>query len=313
MASSITASSRGKLGAYTSKLRSVVVSPSLLVRRGLPPASSSYTAASARLFSTQQRQERVTVVYIGNTRTRSPLLDIDRDFPFAGDVSSLIVYRDRAAVSKKQAEGGGELVPGAAAVMASSVGELLRVSDATKSGNVKAAAPPKLRDRLGREGDEEQEDCFEIAAVDCPRLLRKDLKELFPGQKMGERVSVLNVSQKTENDMSMWDSAMEAEREQLIMKFVDAACALCAWLKQQGYWADFIDPSSGRPFLGAFTNSTLFETDERYRELGFKIEDLGCCKVIKHAKWSTRAFIGTIFTDAPVNSEAIRQIIDVSQ
>ena len=54
---------------------------------------------------------------------------------------------------------------------------------------------------------------------------------------------------------------------------------MCESLRADGYWADFIDPASGRPYLGPFTNATLFETDGRFRHLGMDVEDLGCCKV----------------------------------
>ena len=113
--------------------------------------------------------------------------------------------------------------------------------------------------------------------------------------------------------MSGWSEVVDYEREELVACFVDAAKEICQQLQDGGYWADFIDPSSGnlpyfntyycyftlhsitllgRPYLGTYTNATLFETDERYRHLGFSIEDLGCCKVIRHGTWGTHSFVG---------------------
>ena len=61
-----------------------------------------------------------------------------------------------------------------------------------------------------------------------------------------------------------------------------------------GFWCDFIDPSSGLPMHEGFTTDTLFETDERYKKLGFNIDDIGCCKIITHQKWGSHIFVGKL-------------------
>lgn len=152
---------------------------------------------------------------------------------------------------------------------------------------------------------------LECVAQECPKLLQKDFSDLFPTMFLTTGpLTVVTLCQKTLNDMSAWSEAVDLEREELMLYFVIAAEEICAQLTKKGFWADFIDPSSGRPYLGDYTSATLFETDERYRHFGFTIEDLGCCKVIRHGKWNTNVFVGCLFTNAPVNGPQIQAIID---
>ncbi|XP_038575713.1 metabolism of cobalamin associated Db isoform X1 [Micropterus salmoides] len=141
----------------------------------------------------------------------------------------------------------------------------------------------------------------ECAIQSCPELLKKDFQSMFP-EAPSSAMMVVTVTQKTQRDMTSWCAEVEQEREQMLDKFIDGAKDICYALQREGFWADFIDPSSGLAFFGSYTNNTLFETDDRYRYLGFQIEDLGCCRVIHHSLWGTHVFVGTIFTNAPPSS-----------
>ncbi|XP_066542851.1 metabolism of cobalamin associated Db isoform X2 [Hoplias malabaricus] len=147
----------------------------------------------------------------------------------------------------------------------------------------------------------------ECAIQSCPELLRKDFELMFP-EAPSSNMMVVTVTQKTQNDMTAWSEEVDQEREELLAKFIAGAKEICLALQTEGFWADFIDPSSGLAFFGSYTNNTLFETDERYRHLGFQIEDLGCCKVIRHSLWGTHVFVGTVFTNAPPNSLIMRKL-----
>ncbi|CAF2054641.1 unnamed protein product, partial [Rotaria magnacalcarata] len=72
---------------------------------------------------------------------------------------------------------------------------------------------------------------------------------------------------------------------------------MCAYLTGKQYWADFIDPSSGRPYYGPHTADTLFETDERYRYFGINIVDLGCCRVVEHLQHDFMEDLAKALTD----------------
>lgn len=153
---------------------------------------------------------------------------------------------------------------------------------------------------------------FESAKVECaiqmcPELLRRDFESLFP-EVTTKKLMILTVTQKTKNDMTVWSEEVENEREMLLEKFIIGAKEICYALRAEGYWADFIDPSSGSAFFGPYTNNTLFETDERYRHLGFSVDDLGCCKVIRHSFWGTHVFVGSIFTNATPDSHIMKKL-----
>jgi len=151
---------------------------------------------------------------------------------------------------------------------------------------------------------------IECEAHRCPKLVKKEFCDLFPDVNLSKQsLTAITFTQKTSQDMAVWSEQVETEREQSMFNFIGAAEELCLNLRSAGFWADFIDPCSGRPYFGSFTNATMFETDERYRHFGFTIEDLGCCKVISHFKHGTKAYVGVVFTSADVNSAALQKYL----
>lgn len=52
------------------------------------------------------------------------------------------------------------------------------------------------------------------------------MKALWPSERFPaeRKVNVLNISQKTENDMSAWSQTMEAERERLTAEVCNELC-----------------------------------------------------------------------------------------
>ena len=57
----------------------------------------------------------------------------------------------------------------------------------------------------------------ECLVQECPEFLQRSMKELFPGVDLkSKKLSVITLSEKTENDMTSWSAGVEEEREQLL-------------------------------------------------------------------------------------------------
>ncbi|CAJ0930041.1 unnamed protein product [Ranitomeya imitator] len=179
-------------------------------------------------------------------------------------------------------------------------------SERHELGNEASSLQQQEVNRIGAYFENAKVEC---AMQSCPELLKRDFASMFP-EVSSSNLMVLTVTQKTVNDMTMWSAEVENERESMMEKFINGAKEICFALRSEGYWADFIDPSSGLAYFGPYTNNTLYETDERYRHLGFRVEDLGCCKVIRHNVWGTHAVVGSIFTNAPAGSDILRKLGD---
>lgn len=75
----------------------------------------------------------------------------------------------------------------------------------------------------------------------CPELLKKELELMFPSAPTSS-ITVVTVTQRS----SRWeDEVAEQDKDQQLHKFVSGAKEMCFALWTAGYWADFIDPTTG--------------------------------------------------------------------
>lgn len=142
----------------------------------------------------------------------------------------------------------------------------------------------------------------DCSVYSCPELLRKDLEQLFPSAPTSS-ITVVTVTQS-----SRCEDAAEQDREQLLHRFVSGAKEMCFSLWTAGYWADFIDPTTGAAFFASPSSQSTLRTEEDLRHLGFHIEASGSCTVIRHILKGTSMFVGTVFTNAPTQSAVIARL-----
>ncbi|GAB1605609.1 methylmalonic aciduria and homocystinuria type D homolog, mitochondrial-like [Argonauta hians] len=131
-------------------------------------------------------------------------------------------------------------------------------------------------------------------------LLRKSFVNLFSEQDhniMEGDFTIITISQKTFHDMSTFSREVRDERSQLHRSFMDGAEKISNSLKKCGYWANYLDTSTGKMYY--HPKDLMIETDDRYRLLGFEVKDMLCCQVISHYKWNTHVYVGCLFTNMP--------------
>ncbi|EFN84880.1 Uncharacterized protein C2orf25-like protein, mitochondrial [Harpegnathos saltator] len=161
---------------------------------------------------------------------------------------------------------------------------------------------------------------LECVAQECPVLLRKSIEELFPGTVLdltSSDLTIITISQKANRKSLKWRT--DSEMEKLAKYFVLGAVDICLKLKMDGFWADFINPFSGQPYFTPRKDNNLYKTDERFRCLGFKIEQKKNCRVIA-CENSLRTFVdcisislslilGSLYTTAPPNTKFLKELI----
>lgn len=138
----------------------------------------------------------------------------------------------------------------------------------------------------------------EFSMRSCPELLKKELELFFPTLPMSP-ITVVTVTQK--NAKTDVEDA-ERTQEQLLDNFVSGAKEICFTLWRGGYWADFINPMSGKAFFGDQTQDSILQDDVHRHAGGFHIEDLASCTLIRHVLKGPPTFVLTLITNAPFNS-----------
>ncbi|EDW51286.1 uncharacterized protein LOC6619785 [Drosophila sechellia] len=130
---------------------------------------------------------------------------------------------------------------------------------------------------------------LEFTCQNCPLLIRLPLLELFP---------VPVVAQQCTN-ITMLVLSHEGDIEMGAAKFVLAAREMCDRLLSYGYWADFINPFSGRPYFLPREGVNLYRQDSRFRGLNMRMSEQNRCTVISAEENDSTRFSGTIYTTAP--------------
>ncbi|XP_017289547.1 metabolism of cobalamin associated Da [Kryptolebias marmoratus] len=140
----------------------------------------------------------------------------------------------------------------------------------------------------------------------CPELLKNELKQLFPS---APAITVVTVTQRSGRQEDG-----DGDKDQQLRKFVSGAKEMCFALWTAGYWADFINPTTGAAFFASPPSlAAPPQPDERPSERGFHIEVSGSCTVIRHVPRGTPLFVGTVFTSAPADSAAVTRLQGLSR
>lgn len=82
---------------------------------------------------------------------------------------------------------------------------------------------------------------------------------------------------------------------------------MCSRLRLEGYWADFMNPFSGKPFYSYASGKHLYKIDDRFRGLCIKYENRNECLIISPD--TNIGFSGSIFTNASSELTELQSIV----
>ncbi|XP_013101217.1 cobalamin trafficking protein CblD-like [Stomoxys calcitrans] len=145
----------------------------------------------------------------------------------------------------------------------------------------------------------EEMSMLEFTVNECPSLIKKSLHELFPAPEVAssEKLALLTLT-------------FTGDSEQGASKFVLAAREITSRLRLHGYWADFMNPFSGKPFYSWASGKNLYKVDKRFRGLNMKLDKHNDCVVITSEDNAEQIFSGSIYTNAPSDYLELKTLLD---
>ena len=138
-------------------------------------------------------------------------------------------------------------------------------------------------------------------------ILKSELRKVFPSLS-SQQVNVIFTFQNSKSDPLDFFSPHE-DQNMYKKEFFEFSRRLGGRLN--GYWWDFIDPSSGYPVREAHAES-FSNTDACQRLLGLLERDTSDKGFVKHPLYGTEVFVSSFITDASeeVIQEKLREIND---
>lgn len=74
---------------------------------------------------------------------------------------------------------------------------------------------------------------------------------------------------------------------------------MTARLQARGFWADWVDPSSGLPMVHRACAGVYDEVAALAALGGFRVQNAGCCKIALHPAWGSGVYPASVFAKAP--------------
>ncbi|XP_037818368.1 uncharacterized protein LOC119608148 isoform X2 [Lucilia sericata] len=147
----------------------------------------------------------------------------------------------------------------------------------------------------------EKKPMLKFSVNECPSLIKKSLHELFPAPEVvsSEKLALMTLRFNGDSEMGA-------------RKFVLAAREITARLRLHGYWADFMNPFSGKPFYSWSSGKNLYKIDKRFRGLNMKLNKHNECVVISSDAEDNaeNAFSGSIYSNAPSEFAQLKSLLD---
>jgi len=163
-----------------------------------------------------------------------------------------------------------------------------------------------------RQSTNAQSSAAEAPPVPSPRGIEKRIfnpppeafADIFPDIDItAGKLNVVVVAVQMSTSMAVFTRKAQKEREEQLNFLVTRANAFRAKVLETNsdVFCDFIDPRSGHPAYSP-PKQVLYHADARYeKHLGFRITELGCCRVLMHHEFGACVLVGVVFCTAPAS------------